>query len=389
MLDRPCFKSLNLGVSASHSALQGTRIMVVDDDPGIGALLSEMLLSQDAQTTVVSDSLDALERISREPVDLMTVDLMMPGIDGIELCRRVRAAHPEIGLVVISGSRDVSMAIEAMKLGALDYILKPFSLETVITVLTGALDKSRQSRAQHAAQQRGESPNGKTEGVLEALVAALDAREHETKNHSRRVTCYAMRLGQALDMNQRDLEILRQGAILHDIGKIGIPDGILLKAGPLTDHEWDLMRKHPEIAYRILDSIDELKPASEIVLSHHERFQGGGYPRGLKGSRILLGARIFSIADTLDAITSDRPYRRARSFQAASEEIVRCAGTQFDPEVVAAFSAVSIHEWQEMRTHTLRDPGCLADIPGLGQLAASLPLSGFDLQFDGGFSRPS
>ena len=374
------WKAFESELSQAHAGMRGTRIMVVDDDPGIAAMISEMLLSQGAETTVVSDSLDALARISQECVELVTVDLMMPGIDGIEFCKRVRAAHPTIGVIIISGARDVPMAVEAMKLGALDYISKPFELETVTTVVSRALKETRHRRLeQQAAQNRsGGSPKEDTEGLLEALVTALDAREHETKNHSRRVTCYALLLGQTMKMDQAELEVLRQGAILHDIGKIGIPDDILLKTGPLNHEEWELMRKHPAIAYRILGSIDDLKPAAEIILAHHERFEGGGYPRGLKEFEIPLGARIFSLADTLDAITSERPYRRGCSFEAAADEIARNSATQFDPAVVAAFMRVPLDAWIALRAQTLLDSGPLATIPGADRIVASLPLSAFN-----------
>ncbi len=173
--------------------------------------------------------------------------------------------------------------------------------------------------------------------TLWALVTALDAREHETGDHSQRVVRYTLAIARRLGIEDRELPSIERGALLHDIGKIGVPDAILLKPAKLTEAEWGEMRKHPQIGWTILQSIPFLDGPANIVLSHQERYDGGGYPRGLSGDRIPVGARIFAIADTYDAITTDRPYRRRQTAEAARAEILRCAGTQFDPECVKAF----------------------------------------------------
>ncbi len=185
--------------------------------------------------------------------------------------------------------------------------------------------------------------------TLAALVAALDARERETQAHSWRVRAYALRLADLLGVPALEREPLAAGALLHDIGKIGIPDHILLKPGPLSPSEWVEMRRHPSIGAEILRDLDHLPGAREIVLTHQERFDGTGYPQGLSREEIPFGARIFAVADTLDAITSDRPYHRAAPFAAAQAEIARHAGTQFDPAVVQAFLAVPLEEWRHIR----------------------------------------
>lgn len=185
--------------------------------------------------------------------------------------------------------------------------------------------------------------------TLEALSAALDLRDTETEGHSRRVTEYTLQLARSYGVPQEAMVSIERGSILHDIGKIGIPDGILLKPGKLTPEEWDVMRTHPLLGFRILASIDFLRPAIPIVLCHHERFDGKGYPLGLAGETIPLGARLFAVADTLDAMTSDRPYRQALPFEVAAEEIQRNAGKQFDPKVVEAFFRVSREEWLGIR----------------------------------------
>lgn len=189
--------------------------------------------------------------------------------------------------------------------------------------------------------------------TLEALVTALDARERETQEHTRRVVLYSMALARKMGLSEEELIEIRRGALMHDIGKIWVPDAILQKPGPLTEEEWVLMRRHPEEGLRILQGIMFFKGAVDIIGSHHEHYNGNGYPGGLKGEQIPLVARIFAIADALDAITSDRPYRKAQSFKAAFQEILRCRGTQFDPKVVDAFMSIDGDEWRALRAITI------------------------------------
>jgi HD-GYP domain-containing protein (c-di-GMP phosphodiesterase class II) len=193
----------------------------------------------------------------------------------------------------------------------------------------------------HAARKREAMPGPEDEQSLlaEALAAALDAREHETGLHSKRVACHTLVLARRFTSDPQHLRQVYCGALLHDIGKIGIPDAILLKDGPLDEDEWRVMRTHPEIGHRILAAVPFMAEAAEIVLSHEERYDGGGYPRGLSGERIPLWARLFAVIDTLDAVTSDRPYRKGQPFEAAMRTIVGAAGSQFDPIAVEAFVA--------------------------------------------------
>lgn len=193
----------------------------------------------------------------------------------------------------------------------------------------------------HAARKRQAMPGADDvqSELAEALASALDAREHETGLHSKRVACHTLVLARRFTSDPRRLRQVYWGALLHDVGKIGIPDAILLKEGPLDAQEWRVMRTHPEIGYRILAGVPFLAEAKEIVLTHEERYDGGGYPRGLAGEAIPLWARLFAVIDALDAVTSDRPYRRSQSFDAAQSEIVHAAGSQFDPVAVEAFVA--------------------------------------------------
>jgi HD-GYP domain-containing protein (c-di-GMP phosphodiesterase class II) len=199
--------------------------------------------------------------------------------------------------------------------------------------------------------------------LAEALVAALDAREHETGLHSKRVACHTLVLAKHFTTEPQRLRQIYHGALLHDIGKIGIPDAILLKDGSLTEKEWQIMRTHPDIGHRILASAPFMDEAAEIVLNHEERFDGSGYPRGLAGTAIPLSARLFAVIDTLDAITSDRPYRNGLSFDVACAEILRFAGTQFDPQAVATFVAeeATLRGMVELKCGVAQ-----ADMPGGG-----------------------
>lgn len=191
--------------------------------------------------------------------------------------------------------------------------------------------------------------------TLESLVRALDAREKETEQHTRRVELYSMALAEQMGLSDDKLIEIRRGALMHDIGKIGVRDAILQKPGPLTDKEWEEMRKHPEIGLSIIQDILFFEGADDIVGSHHEHYDGSGYPRGLVSDQIPLGARIFAVADALDAITSDRVYRKAQPFKAAYEEIMRCRGTQFDPKIVDAFRSIDEEQWMALRALTIRN----------------------------------
>ncbi|MCK9520684.1 MAG: HD-GYP domain-containing protein [Dehalococcoidia bacterium] len=184
-------------------------------------------------------------------------------------------------------------------------------------------------------------------GTLESLVAALDVRDQETRGHSVRVATHSLDIARMLGIkDEQELATIYRGALMHDVGKIGVPDAILLKPSKLTDEEWEFMRRHPAMGYRILAQVPYLRPTAKIVLAHHERWDGDGYPRRLKGEDIPLGARIFAICDTYDAIISDRPYRKGQEPDAAFQEILRCAGSQFDPRVVEAFEA-AFPRWRE------------------------------------------
>ncbi|MDX1389207.1 MAG: HD domain-containing phosphohydrolase, partial [Acidobacteriota bacterium] len=252
-----------------------------------------------------------------------------------------------------------------------DYVTKPFNLQEVGIVVERTLEKRQLILENRAYQQNLEEKvhertaellqkkaeietlfgelQDSYENTLHALVTALDFRDNETHGHSSRVVEYAVLVAEAMGVREPDLTWIRRGAILHDVGKIGIADAVLKKPGKLDDEEWAEMKKHPEMGYRMLQHIDFLEPALPIVLCHQERWDGTGYPRKLEGEAIPLGARIFAVVDTFDAMTSDRPYRAALPIEKAVGEIRRCAGSQFDPAVAEAFLSIPAEKWREIR----------------------------------------
>jgi putative nucleotidyltransferase with HDIG domain len=263
-----------------------------------------------------------------------------------------------------SAVNDVHVATNAFRRGAIDYILKPFERVELQSVVIRAVEHGRLRKQnalyRHNLEAIASSRTGRLRSTmqdlersyditLEAMGDALDLRDEETEGHSKRVTAYTIALARAMGLDSDELRVIARGAFLHDIGKIATPDSILLKPGRLNAEEMSIMREHCERGYEMVRKIPFLREAAEIVYAHQERFDGSGYPRGLRGKEIPLGARIFAIADTLDAMTSDRPYRKGTTFAAASEEIARCSGGQFDPQIVELFLALPTKSWAELR----------------------------------------
>jgi len=341
------------------------RILVVDDEPSICTLLVDILREQGAIATYTCEPSEALKLLNRAAYDLVLSDLHMPGMDGFQLLDQIKRLVSAPAVVMVTGCSEVSIAVEAMRGGAFNYITKPFHPEKVCDVVADAVHvaesrKQNVIRGEKRLAEQSEAINhlqsqlmDSSDQAIEALVAALDSREHEMHDHSLRVAEYANCLAVALNLNEDRRRVLRRAAMLHDIGKIGVADEILNKKGSLSAGDWELLRKHPQIGYDILRRVGTLVPPSEIVLAHHEKFDGSGYPRGLREEQIPLEARILTLADSLDAMTSDRPYRKALSFPEAAAEIRRVSGTQFDPLVVAAFHRISVEDWAVLRNRTL------------------------------------
>jgi response regulator RpfG family c-di-GMP phosphodiesterase len=313
---------------------------------------------------------EALQLLSKEAFDAIISDLDMPGISGLALLAAVRRLAPRTAFLMATGVSDAAVGVSAMKQGAADYLLKPFHLEAVIVSLRRAVETKRMEaeleeyhqRLEQMVDQRTKQLSAALRRIevtydetLEALAAALDLRDNDTAGHSRRVTLYSLEMAKGLKFTSDQLQELERGAYLHDIGKIGIPDSILLKPGKLTPEETAIMQTHVRIGYDLMNQVAFLSSAAQIVLTHQECFDGTGYPQGLAGEEIPLGARIFAIADTLDAMMSDRPYRRGRPYSVARDEIMRVSGRQFDPQVVTAFLTIPEGTWAKIRTEAVHN----------------------------------
>jgi putative nucleotidyltransferase with HDIG domain len=341
------------------------RILVVDDEESIREIMSSMLSNAGFQCRHASSGLEALAILeSGEQFELMLSDLMMPELDGIGLLERTKERFPDMPVIMVTAVHDVSVALAALRNGAYDYLLKPFERDQLIAMVRRAMENRRLKMENRAYQTNLEAlVNARTEQLrqamselersyditLEALGDALDLKDAETEGHSKRVTAFTIAMARAMGLPQDKIRVIARGAFLHDIGKMAIPDAILRKPGALTPEETEMMKEHCYRGYQMLRKIPFLQEASDIVYAHQERYDGTGYPRKLKGEEIPLGARIFAIADTLDAITSDRPYRAAQSIQAAREEIKRWSGRQFDPKVVEVFLGMPESIWRDLR----------------------------------------
>ena len=341
------------------------RVFIVDDDELILRALARILDGAGFVSNCYLAPEEALAALEREPPAVIISDYMMPNMDGITFLKQARLRAPGAARILCTAAEDFKVALQAVNSGEVYRIIsKPWHQQELLATVTQAIDATRLRRENERLNAEVQRQNGqlreinlrleemvraRTQALLEGLISALDYRDAETQWHSRRVSLYARRLAQQLDMSAPDVTMIEHGALLHDIGKIGIQDRVLLKPGPLAPDEWAEMKKHPELGWHLMQRVDYLRAASTIVLQHHERWDGAGYPAGLKGEAIVMGARIFHVVDTLDAMTSDRPYRRARPLAEARAEVQRCRGTQFDPRTVDAFLTVPPEEWERIR----------------------------------------
>jgi putative nucleotidyltransferase with HDIG domain len=340
------------------------KVLVVDDEAPVCEFLKVAIAPKASSVAAAENAATALEAIERGNFDIILCDIFMPGCSGMELLSLARQSKWDVAFILTTGRVHVNQIIEALHLGASDFLLKPFTLETLDQSISRAfrlLQRERESRAYRTSLEA--SIERRTRDLmralheveqnyqtsLEALVLALDAREHETYAHSLRVRAYTLHLARLVSYPLALMPALGHAALLHDIGKIAVADAILLKPGKLTEEEWVQMRRHVMAGVQILNRIPFLKPCAAIVQHHHERYDGKGYPHGVAGEQIPLGARLFAMADTLDAMTSDRAYRKALGLSEVRVEVNRQQGTQFDPQVAELFLKVPETVWLQIR----------------------------------------
>src|ERR1044072_8903689 len=360
-------------------------ILIVDDEVEITEILAD-LLSEEYDCIRAGSAEEALTRLQESTFQLVISDITMPGMSGLDMIPHVKEISPDTVVVMISGMQTVESAIGALRLGAFDYLMKPFDLRQVEAVVKRALEhhdlvvaKQRyENHLEELVEQRTieldkalNSLEAAYRSTLKALTAALETRDSETHGHSERVVTYSLRLGREYGLNSDEMKALEFGSLLHDIGKIGVPDSILRKPAKLTEEEWVRMREHPLHGQQILRGIEFLQGASRVVAQHHEKWDGTGYPLGLRQEEIDICARIFSVADAFDAITSDRVYRRGKPYEAASQELDEWAGRQFDPKVVEAFHRVPKEDWEELHRLSLLPKHDQFDVRRMVQMVES------------------
>jgi putative nucleotidyltransferase with HDIG domain len=345
------------------------RVLIADDEPEIRAVLAD-LLGRRYECTTVGSAEEALAYLRERDYDLVISDIMMGGMSGLEMIPHLLGIAPDAVVIMISGVQTIESAVGALRAGAFDYVMKPFDIQHVEAAVARALEhhelrvakRRYETYLEEMVAQRTAELDGALRSLgeayrttLKALTAALETRDAETHGHSERVVNFSLRLGRELGLDADGLRSLEFGSLLHDIGKIGVPDAILRKPAALTQDEWVRMREHPQHGQKILRGIEFLEGAARVVAQHHERWDGTGYPLGLRGEEIDLNARIFAVADAFDAMTSDRVYRRGRGYDEAAAELGSFSGRQFDPRVVAAFMRVPREEWDEIRRRSLEE----------------------------------
>jgi response regulator RpfG family c-di-GMP phosphodiesterase len=330
----------------------GHRVLVVDDDLDILDVTAASLTQHDFFCAKAASALQALSALrSSEPFDLMLTDVVMPGMSGFDLIRRALELNPDLAVITMSGVSEMHTPVDAIRAGSIDYLNKPFDREELLECIDRAV-----GRKQAVFERKlKESQITRWDVAARSLSLSLNVRDKETEGHAERVLAYSLRLAREMDLSNEHQLALEFGARLHDIGKIGIPDHILKKPGKLDEDEWIIMRRHPEIGEQMAISAELPRDAAAIVGQHHEKWDGSGYPKGLRGELIHVGARVFAVVDTFDAITSDRVYRLGQSYEAALAEIQKFSGIQFDPAVVAAFAAIDPAEWEAIKARCPSD----------------------------------
>ncbi|PYS52619.1 MAG: two-component system response regulator [Acidobacteria bacterium] len=335
-------------MSRTSIALSG-KILVVDDEPEIVALIRNVLTSRGYSVVGLSNSQEAPSKCDSFRPDVCILDFRMPHCSGSVLLDTIKQKDPTVEVIFLTADNETALAVDLMRRGAIDFLLKPVELNQLLLSVNRALEHRRltmenqiyRGHLEQLVQEKTRALNdalaslGYVHSVtLDMLSTALDFRDRSTMGHSRRVADLTVGVAKLMGVTGDTLVQIEHGALLHDIGKLKIPDSILWKPAKLTEEEWTVMRQHPELGFEFMSHIEFLKDAAGIVYTHHEKFNGEGYPRKLRGEQIPFGARVFAVVDAVDAMIYKRPYNTPILFRAAVDEVRRCSGTQFDPDIV-------------------------------------------------------
>jgi len=307
-------------------------VLLVEDNTDLRMYISKMLKKFGHKVTAAADGVEGWEKAQKTIPDIIISDVMMPRMDGYELIKHVKANQVtmHIPTMLITAKQELDSKIKGLETGADDYLSKPINIRELDARIRNLITMRKFQQAVAEA----EALDTRVEELTMSFAQSLETRDHETAGHSRDVLELGTLIAEELDIPFDHK--LRDSLLLHDIGKLGVPDGILLKKGPLSDEEWQIMKKHPEIGANLLDHFESLKDVSQIILAHQECYDGSGYPKGLKGEEIPLFARIIGVADAWHAMTIDRPYRKALEPAVAISELLKYKGKQFDPDIVDA-----------------------------------------------------
>lgn len=352
-------------------------ILVVDDEDFIREIICRKLSGSGFECDSARSAEDALARIAQNDYDCVLSDIHMPGMSGVDLLRQIKLQSQDLAVILITGAPDIDAALEAMRLGAYDHLSKPLNLAALEMTVDRALEKKRlveenreyQRNLESMVQERTKQLSAANDdlqrlftGSIKALAQALEAKDEYTQGHSARVAEESVNIARYLSLSDKAIQRMWLAGYLHDIGKIGIKEAVLNKPGKLNEEEWNLIQQHPVVAGRILGPIPELSDIIDIIVHHHERYDGSGYPDGLEGNSIPLGARILAVADTYDALTSRRPYRDSLTLEEAHRILEEAAGTYLDPVIARAFlnlkrgvKAESLQDAIELESENVQD----------------------------------
>ena len=335
------------------------RILIVDDEEMVCSLLARRLAKERYVCLTANNGKEALNHFYKDQFSLIISDIKMPEMDGVELLKQVKAMDPNMLVIMVTAYPELDLVVEAMRLGAYDFITKPVNLELVVHSVKKALEKKKleqQVEAYHnnleklveertaRLQQAYRTLKKAHLDSVKVLVEAIDAKDPYTRGHSDRVTRMSLKIAGQLEFNDERLESLEYGALLHDIGKIGIKDEVLQRAGSLSPHEYEYIQEHPLIGVKIVEGIDFFKDKIPIIRHHHEHYNGNGYPDGLKGEAIPLEARIIAVPDAFDAMTSSRLHREEMSLEEVLGELEQCRAKQFDPQILDIFLREEVYK---------------------------------------------